>query len=77
MKKPSSLDSPEYKTIILRLIEARREADLSQKEVAEKLNKTQSFVSKIEARNSYLDVITFYEMAKIYKKDISSYFENR
>ena len=75
MKKSTPLDSPEYKTIVLRLMEARREAGLSQKEVAKKLKKTQSFISKIEARRSYLDLITFFKLTKHYKKDIRSYFD--
>lgn len=75
MKKDKPLDSPVYKTIILRLIEARQEIGLSQVQVAKLLNKTQSSISKIEARKSYLDLLTFYDLAKIYKKEISKYFE--
>lgn len=75
MKKHSQLEDPDYKSIILRLIEARREAGLSQLDVAKKLKKTQSFISKIEARSSHLDIMTFFELSKIYKKKVASFFE--
>lgn len=75
MKKKSAFDSPEYETIILRLIEARQEAGLSQIDVAKIFKKTQSYVSKIETRYNQLDMTTFYKMAKLYKKEIASYFE--
>lgn len=68
--------SPEHKKLVLQLIKARREADLDQKEVAKLLGKSQSFISKIEAGHSYLDVIDFFKLTKIYKKKMSFYFKS-
>ena len=45
--------SSEYKSFSKRPREARRELNLTQKEVAEKLGETQSYISKIEKSMIY------------------------
>lgn len=65
--------SKEYREIIKRLKEARREANLKQQDVANKLKKPQSYISKIELGEKRLDVVELKRFAKIYKKP-SSYF---
>ncbi len=47
------------------LIAARRENGLTQSEVAERLGKAQSFVSKYESGERRLDVIEFIEVCQI------------
>jgi transcriptional regulator with XRE-family HTH domain len=46
------------------LIEARKKADLTQVEVAERLGKPQSFVAKYEGGERRLDVIEYVAVAK-------------
>ena len=65
--------SKEYQKIVKRLKKARQEVGLKQKEVADKLKKPQSYISKIESGEKRLDVIELKRFAGIYKKP-SSYF---
>ena len=68
-----SIYSKDYKEIIGRLKTARVEAGLAQQEVADKLGKPQSYISKIESGERRLDVAEMKKFAQIYKKP-SSYF---
>ncbi len=70
-----SIHSDDYKMIIKRLKEARLEVGLSQQDVADKLDKPQSYVSKIESGERRLDVAEMKAFAKIYKKPLD-YFVN-
>ena len=70
-----SIYSKDYKDIIERLKTARVEAGLAQQEVAEKLGKPQSYVSKIESGERRLDVAEIKKFAVIYKKDISFFIK--
>ena len=67
--------SRDYKDIIQRLKTARIEAGLAQQEVAVKLSKPQSYVSKIESGERRLDVAEIKKFAVIYKKDISFFIQ--
>jgi transcriptional regulator with XRE-family HTH domain len=70
------IDTPEHKNLVARLIQARLDAGLTQKEAADQLGKSQSFISKIEAGHSHIDVINFYKMTRIYEiKDLDKIFE--
>ncbi len=63
-----SIYSQEYKEIIERLKTARIDAGLAQHEVAEKLGKPQSYISKIESGERRLDVAEMKKLATIYNK---------
>jgi len=63
-----SVYSKDYKEIIERFKTARIEAGLSQQEVADKLDKPQSYISKIESGERRLDVAEMKKFATIYKK---------
>jgi transcriptional regulator with XRE-family HTH domain len=52
-----------YQTLKALLIEARREAGLTQVELAAKLSRPQSFVSKYEYGERRLDLVEFLEVA--------------
>ena len=67
--------SKDHKYIVEQLKKARKEADLEQQEVAKLLGKTQSHVSKVEAGQRRIDIVTLKEFAKIYKKDISFFIK--
>ena len=70
-----SVYSKDYKEIIERLKTARIEVGLSQQEVANKLGKPQSYISKIESGERRLDVVEIKKFAVIYKKDITFFIK--
>jgi transcriptional regulator with XRE-family HTH domain len=53
---------------------ARNESGLTQAQVAQKLSKPQSFISKIESGERRVDFVELQYLAKIYGKPIS-FFE--
>lgn len=70
-----SVQSKDYKKVIERLKQARVQSGLSQQEVAVRIVKPQSYVSKIESGERRLDVIEMKKLAEIYKKDMSFFVE--
>lgn len=66
--------STAYRTFLSKLRSARTEARLTQVEVARRLRKPQSFVSKAESGERRLDIVEVQAFAKLYKKPLS-YFE--
>jgi len=62
--------SKEHKYIANQLKRARKTANLDQAKAAGLLGKTQSFVSKVEAGQRRIDIVTLKEFARIYKKPI-------
>ena len=65
----------EYQAFRKRLRQARNEAGLNQAEVARRLSRPQSFVSKAESGERRVDFVELQHFARIYKKAIS-YFQN-
>lgn len=70
-----SIYSAEYKKVVEKLRVSREEVGLTQAQVADLLNKPQSYISKIERGERRLDVAELTKIAKIYKKDISYFVE--
>lgn len=66
----------EYIKLIEKLKNTRINAGLTQSDVANKLKKHQSYISKIENRERRLDVIELKILADLYKKDINYFIEN-
>ena len=60
----------QYDAFLMRLRQARRDAGLTQEEVARRLGKPQSFVSKCESGERRVDVIELSKFARLYGKDI-------
>lgn len=58
-----STHTEQYNRFRLLLIEARKAAGLSQADLAERLGKPQSFVSKFERGERRLDVVEFRQVA--------------
>ena len=54
-----SIFTDEYKAFLQRLASARREAGLTQHDLASRINRPQSFVSKYERGERRLDVLEF------------------
>lgn len=59
-----------YKKFVVRLVQARREAGLTQVDVAKRLGKARSFLSKCELGERRVDFIELQQLAKIYRKDL-------
>lgn len=62
-----------HKQVVAKLVKARKNCKLKQQDVAKKLGKTQSYISKIESGQTRVDVVEIRELASIYKKS-PSYF---
>ena len=69
-----SIHSKEYREIIQKLKAARLASGLTQTEVALKLKKPQSYVSKIERGERRIDVVELNQLLKVYKKGLNNYF---
>ncbi len=63
-----------YGRFVVKLKAARREAGLTQGQVAQALGRPQSFVSKIESGERRVDFVELQELCQLYRKPIS-YFE--
>lgn len=59
-----SVFTDEYELFLERLISERRASGITQQELAARLGKPQSFVSKYERRERRLDVVEFVIIAK-------------
>lgn len=62
---PKSVFSDRYRALIAHMIEARRAAGLTQSELAARLGKPQSYLSKIGTGERRLDFVEFVEMARV------------
>lgn len=59
-----TIHNTRYQALLTLLLEARVEAGLTQKELATKLGRPQSFVSKTENAERRLDVIEFMDLCR-------------
>lgn len=72
---PNPLHRPQYDTFRSLLIQAREASGLTQMEVAQRLGKPQSFVSKYERGERRLDFTEFMELATILSIDVTGFVE--
>lgn len=63
----SSLHSDENKALVGVLVKARKAAEISQTELAERLNKSQQFVSRVESGERRVDLLEFVMIARALK----------
>lgn len=73
MKK--TIYTKSYKELVAKLKRARRQAGLRQQEVAKKLGRSQSYISKIEAGQCRIDVVQLKELAEVYQKRLSYFIK--
>jgi len=66
-----TIRTKEYADFVGKLREARLEAGLRQIDVAKKLRRTQSYVSRVEVGEQRLDILELKKFAELYKKDIN------
>jgi len=64
-----------YKRFRARLVQARQEAELTQVEVAKRLGRPNSFISKCELGERRVDVVELRQLAKIYRKDMAFFWD--
>ena len=62
-----STDRADYRRFLAKLIAARKNAGLDQKDVAMRLGVYQSYVSKCETGSRRLDIVEAAKFAKLYK----------
>ena len=67
--------SKDHRFTVEQLKKARQESALDQERVAQLLGKTQSHISKVESGQRRIDIVALKEFAKIYKKDITFFFQ--
>lgn len=72
----STLFSERYAVVVAVLIEARRETGLTQVDLANRLGKPQSFVSKVERRERRIDPLEFHDWARALGVDPTVLFAN-
>ncbi len=64
------LSSPDYRAMVEKLKQAREEAGLHQAEVAERLGKPQSYVSKVERAERRIDPPELARFAEAYGREV-------
>ena len=72
---PNFIYSKEHKFIVQQLKKARNEAGLAQEKVAQILNTSQSYISKLESGQRKIDIVQLKEFARIYKKEINFFIK--
>lgn len=65
-----TIRSKEYADFVGKLRQARMEAGLRQIDVAKKLKRTQSYVSRVEVGEQRLDILELQKFAKLYGKPL-------
>ena len=73
MKK--TIATKEYAAFIKKLKAARREAGLKQTDVAKKLKRPQSYISRVESGEYRVDVIELKRFAELYGKEIEYFLK--
>jgi transcriptional regulator with XRE-family HTH domain len=63
-----------YKSFRERLEQARRQAGLTQVQVAKRLNRPHSYISKCELGERRVDVVELRQLAKLYRKPMSFFW---
>ena len=58
-----------------RLVQAREQASLSQREVSARMGMAHSFLSKCETGERRVDVMEFLQLAKLYGKSLDYFLE--
>ena len=63
-----------YNTLIARLVQAREEAGMTQRQVSAALGMSHSFLSKCETGDRRVDVMELLQLAKLYGKPVQYFF---
>lgn len=60
-----SIYSQSYRALLARITQARKEAGITQADLAKQLGRPQSFISKIESGERRIDVVEFLQVAHL------------
>lgn len=66
---PRSLHSEDYRKLIAILLDARKRADLTQQQVADRLERPQSFIAKVEGGERRIDLVEFVALSRALDTD--------
>ncbi|HEY7155413.1 MAG TPA: helix-turn-helix transcriptional regulator [Gemmataceae bacterium] len=72
---PKSVFSAKYTRFRAMLVEARKKARMTQAELAVRLGRKQSYVSKFERGERRLDIVEFLEIAEVLAIDVLGFVE--
>lgn len=72
---PKSVFSAKYTRFREMLIEARKKARMTQTDLAVRLDRKQSYVSKFERGERRLDIVEFLEIAEVLEIDVRRFVE--
>ena len=67
--------SKDYRYLTGQLKKSRKEAKLTQNQVAEYLDYSQSYISKVEMGQLRLDILQLKKFANLYKKDLNFFIK--
>lgn len=70
-----TIRSKQYARFVNKLRKARLDAGLRQIDVAKKLKRTQSYISRVEVGEQRLDILELKKFADLYKKDIDYFIK--
>ena len=70
-----TIRSKEYGDFVGKLRKARLEAGLRQIDVAKKLKRTQSYVSRVGVGEQRLDILELKKFAELYKKNLNYFIK--
>lgn len=70
-----SIRTKEYSIFVKNLRNAREEVKMTQVQVAKKLKRPQSYISKCEAGEQRIDVVELNKFAKLYKKELNYFIK--
>jgi len=73
MKK--TIYTKKHKYLVSQLIKARKKSMLKQSDVARKLGRTQSYISKMESGQTRIDIVQLKELSEIYNKKIDFFIK--
>ena len=70
-----TIQTKEYAIFIQRMKKAREETGLRQIDVAKKLRRPQSYISRVESGEYRLDILELKNFARLYSKDINYFIK--
>ena len=68
-----SIHDPRYQDLIKKLIELRESKNVTQVELARRLEKPQSYVSKVEILERRIDIIELIDWLKVFETEIADF----
>lgn len=74
-KARQSFHTAEHRQLVSKLVRARAESGLTQRDAAKKLNRLPNYIAKIEAGDKRIGFLELEALAKIYKKPLT-YFQS-